>query len=72
MEVEVQNTPTPTGLDSRAGPLTTRSNHGKADARANEVWSENAQGNTLSVTGCARKEKMPNAWRGSGQWSSFR
>jgi hypothetical protein len=29
-----------------------------ADARGNEVWSENAPGNTLSVTGCTRKEKM--------------
>ena len=43
-----------------------------ADARGNEVWSENAQGNSLSVTGCTRKEKMPNAWRGSGQRSSLR
>jgi hypothetical protein len=44
----------------------------RADARGNEVWSENAQGNSLSVTSCTRKEKMPNAWRGSGQRSSLR
>src|SRR5258707_14383563 len=44
----------------------------RADARGKKVWSENAQGNSLSVTGCTRKEKMPNAWRGSGQRSSLR
>jgi hypothetical protein len=27
------------------------------------MWSENAQGNTLSLTSSTRKEKMPNAWR---------
>jgi len=37
----------------------------------NDMWSENAQGNTLSVTGCTRKEKMPHAWRGRRQRGSF-
>jgi hypothetical protein len=46
--------------------------HGTAYAGANEMRSENAQGNTVSVTACMRQEKMPNAWRGSGQRSSFR
>jgi hypothetical protein len=36
------------------------------------MWSENARGGTMSVAGCTRQEKMPNAWRGSGQRSSFR
>ena len=34
--------------------------------------SENAQGDTVSVSACTRQETMPNAWRGSRQRSSFR
>ena len=61
------------GSDSREGdPKSRGATNARPDARGNEVWSENAQGNSLSVTGCTRKEKMPNAWRGSGQRSSLR
>jgi len=75
MEVEVEK-PTPAGhlgFDSRAEtPKSRGATNARADARGNEVWSENAQENSLSVAGCTRKEKMPNAWRGSRQRSSFR
>src|ERR1700756_5908969 len=75
MEVEVDK-PDPgghLGSDSREGdPKSRGATNARAEARGNEVWSENAQGNSLSVTGCTRKEEMPNAWRGSGQRSSFR
>ena len=73
MEVEVEK-PTPAGhlgFDSRPDtPKSRGATNARADARGNEVWSENAQGNSLSVAGCTRKEKMPNAWRGSRQRSS--
>src|SRR5437870_604658 len=75
MEVEVDKPPSrgPSRIRlSRGRPESRGATNARADARGNEVWSENAQGNSLSVTGCTRKEEMPNAWRGSGQWSSFR
>jgi hypothetical protein len=34
------------------------------------VRVEHVTGNSLPVTCCTRKEKMPNAWRGAGQRSS--
>jgi hypothetical protein len=75
MEVEVENAHS-RRLISDAASSGSPSHKGATDdtayARANEVWSENAQGNIVSITGCARQEKMPNAWRGSGQRSSFR
>jgi hypothetical protein len=73
MEVENAQLQTPHfGCGLRAGALTLGATHDTAYAGANEVWSENAQGNTVSVAGCTWKEKMPNAWRGSGQRSSIR
>ena len=74
-EVEVDKPPSRghLGSDPREGdPKSRGATNARADARGNEVWSENAQGNSLSVTGCSRKEEMPNAWRGAGQRSSFR
>ena len=67
MEIEIDKSPS-RGPDPKSRGAT----NARADARGNEVWSENAQGNSLSVTGCTRKEKMPNAWRGAGQRSPFR
>ena len=75
MEVEVDKPASRghLGSGSREGdPKSRGATNARADARGDEVWSENAHGNSLSVTGCTRKEEMPNAWRGSGQWSSFR
>jgi hypothetical protein len=76
MELEVENAQLRRLISDSTLERPSRTNkeqsNARADARGDEVWSENAQGNSMSVAGCTRKEKVPNAWRGSRQRSSFR